>query len=875
MAEFNPFLPQPNIPDWTNAPGRLIDGSGLGELFGKLASGTAEYYGKEKERQATNDLYQSADKAADDGRLGTLAEAAGIPVDVARAMDKAKLYRKAFESGKFSEANFYNKMDVWSKEMRVRYPQYRDVIDQQLTRVMGRTPANLEMDSVRQQYEADQQNKSTAAGKDETFRSQNAEYLTPEEHVQWDQAGAGSPIREMLKTKALILKSDRANLEWAWKMAEQGGKADVTTMAPVVSQLVSNIERQVYLGAISKGGGTLLQLRQTIEKMREGGFSFEETAKINAMVQAAKDSIDQAWTAGTTTPGESGKSLADYFASDPTAWNAQKSRIEKMKSDLDGLMSGKAGVFEWNATEQAALTYTNMQKLKDRFGADFVDGLKGIESLVGQDNMALIYQNISQTEGKDPITDYMTGLITGKALKDQNIGSAIEDFSKAVDGSYKSQANLGTRGAVEALIKTAVDTKISLEGRSAALTTILGDKDNKFIRLLRDDPDNTGLSSREKFFKRMTSPEIIQAAKQLGKEKEYTAWVKNTSVALYSGAIEEVNVTNKSSKYIDIVFNPNSMQFEAKLNKSLVKNPQQVTEYLRQRRSNGKGFNSAIPTDIPLEDLDAIKNGMDALQKLNMINGALVEALKAEKPGIKGEDLVKEVLQYMGDLKSSYDKKDPWQTRAFDAVKGYLKDTLSGENIKKSMDQNRKDISGEDFGVVPGGDVNFSVLEGGSATSRVGTTPDTGDDTANQILAFIHGAEGADYNTVFGGGKVDAASMTVQDVLDRTENDGSSAFGAVQVMKKTLAGLVKNGVVTPDQKMDQATQDKIGLALMKKAGYDNWKSGKLSPKQFADKLADIWASLPLQDGKSKYASDGVNKATVSRQQFLAMLAELA
>jgi hypothetical protein len=85
---------------------------------------------------------------------------------------------------------------------------------------------------------------------------------------------------------------------------------------------------------------------------------------------------------------------------------------------------------------------------------------------------------------------------------------------------------------------------------------------------------------------------------------------------------------------------------------------------------------------------------------------------------------------------------------------------------------------------------------------------------------------------------------------------------------------VKNGVVTPDQKMDQATQDAIGLALMKEAGYDDWKAGKMSDSKFADKLAAIWASLPDKSGKSVYASDGVNKARVSRGEVLALLDQL-
>lgn len=877
MAEFNPFLPQPNIPDWTNAPGRLIDGSGLGEIFGKVVQNVSASYKDIKDTKATNDIYDAADSMIENVRTETLSEAAGIPPDVARAMDRATLMRKAFESGKYSEAAFYNKIGTWSKEMRVRYPQYKDVIDQQLGRVMGRTPANEEMDAVRRQYEAEQTARSKAADEKQKFIEKNPGVLTPEEEVEF-LTSTNPEVTNRLMLKGTLLASDRARYDHELKQLEQNAKAGSLEAAPVVSQLVSNIERQVYLGAIGKGGGTLQALRNEINRMREGGFTPQETEIANNLIQEAIASVDQAWVAGTTTAGENGKALADYFANDPTAWNAQKNKIDQIKADLNGLLTGKAGVFEWNATKQAALTNARMQKLEDALGADFVDGLKGIEALVGTENMNVIYQSIAQTEGKDPITDYMTGLIVGKTVKEGDIGNSISEVLKNVDPAHKAQANKSARGAVEALVKTASDTNLPLEARQKAAVSIYTDTENKFFRTLKDTPDNTGLSSREKAFLRLSSPEQERMMKELGLEKEYTAWVKNTAPALYATVVDEVNATNEGTKYVDIAFNGNTMQLEAKLNTKLVKDPAKLTKWLQQVRSGKNPLMSDVPPDIPLEDLDQLKVGLDAVQKLNMINGALSRALKSENPGMSPEDLGKALQQYMSNMKASYNKKEPWQTRAIEAIGQWAKDTITGktasDNAKRVADDLKNLQQGEDFGVVPEGDMDFNVLEGGSVTSPVGTTPDTGDDTANSVLAFIHGAEGADYNTVFGGGKVDAANMTVADVLARTENAGSSAFGAVQVMKATLQGLVKNGVVTPDQKMDQATQDKIGVALLKEAGYDDWKAGKLSDGAFADKLAGIWASLPVKGGKSKYEADGVNKARVSRADVLALLEDL-
>lgn len=862
MAEFNPQLPQPSIPDWTNAPGRLIDGSGVGDIFGRLAVNVGGVLADENKKRIEKDIYASAEKAAEDGRIGALSEASGIPPDLARSMDKATLYRKAFENGNFSESVFYTKMDVWAKEMKAKYPNYMDAIDGQTQRVMGRTPANMELDSVRSQWAAEQQARSSSVSKDETFLSNHSEFLSEDEVVKYQQGD--DETKQRLRTKAIILKGDKARLESEWNELEKNQKAGALEAGPVLSQTVSNLQREFYLGAIDKGGGTLQKLRQTITQLREGGFTPEETAMAEKLISDAKAGLQQKWVAATTTPGDNGKSLQDYFASDPTAWNAQKAKLDEMAGSLDGLLTGKSGIFEWNATMEAAAVNGRAAKIREQMGAEAYDGFKSIVDLVGQDQANLIYGNLA-TEKGDPIADMMTQTVFGTAVQKADLGTAVEDIAKNVDPSLRSAFNEGTRAGVEAIVKTAVDAKLPIEARAKALEAVFGDSENRFLRSLKDTPDNTGLSSREKAFKRLTSIEVAQAAKAVGKEKDYADWVKRSAVALYSGNVEQVNATNVNSKAIDISFNPNTMQFEAKFNTAVVKNPQQVAEYLRARKTgNGHAAWNAMPKDIPLEDLDAIKAGLDSVQKLNMINQALVEAIKLEKPGAKAEDIANELLSSMGDLKASYAKTDGWLDRAMKSLQGA--DWLG----TKAQEKWNNKQTGEDFGVVPEGDANFSMIEDSRSA--------LGDQDAASILAFVSHAEGADYNTLFGGKKADIEGMTVAEVqtLQRAhgKSTGSSATGAYQVMRKTLSDLIDQGVVDPDEPFSEDVQNRIGMALLQRRGYEDWKAGKISTDQFASRLALEWASLPAANGKSAY--DGVmgNKATQSRSDLVTMLESL-
>jgi len=119
--------------------------------------------------------------------------------------------------------------------------------------------------------------------------------------------------------------------------------------------------------------------------------------------------------------------------------------------------------------------------------------------------------------------------------------------------------------------------------------------------------------------------------------------------------------------------------------------------------------------------------------------------------------------------------------------------------------------------------------------------------------------------------------MTVGEVLDkgaqpnddakkRMENGLIFAAGRYQIIPKTLEALVKQGVVSKDDKFDETTQDKLGMALIKGTGALKLAAaGNYEEAQNA--LAKTWASIPLatdignkKAGQSYYQKPGQNTA---------------
>lgn len=154
---------------------------------------------------------------------------------------------------------------------------------------------------------------------------------------------------------------------------------------------------------------------------------------------------------------------------------------------------------------------------------------------------------------------------------------------------------------------------------------------------------------------------------------------------------------------------------------------------------------------------------------------------------------------------------------------------------------------------------------------------------AAMLLDFIGNKEAPKgYDTVYAN-RMDRmpkplTSMTMKEILNqgkwRTNTFGSSACGRYQFMDATLRDLATEldlratDVFTPDY------QDRLGLHLLRRRGYDKWIKGTLSDGEFMLNLAKEWASFPVPytvkggsrtvtRGQSFYAGDGLNKSLVT------------
>lgn len=147
------------------------------------------------------------------------------------------------------------------------------------------------------------------------------------------------------------------------------------------------------------------------------------------------------------------------------------------------------------------------------------------------------------------------------------------------------------------------------------------------------------------------------------------------------------------------------------------------------------------------------------------------------------------------------------------------------------------------------------------------------------LLDFIGKYESkGDYNKLVGGrSDPTLTTKTVGEVLQMQGQmlrggHESTAVGKYQIVRKTLQGLVKSGVVSLTDRFDKNTQDRLGTALLKRRGLDSYLSGKMDADTFADNLSKEWAALPFRTSRSFYAGVGSNRSGVARSSFMQVLA---
>ena len=207
------------------------------------------------------------------------------------------------------------------------------------------------------------------------------------------------------------------------------------------------------------------------------------------------------------------------------------------------------------------------------------------------------------------------------------------------------------------------------------------------------------------------------------------------------------------------------------------------------------------------------------------------------------------------------DYKSVWETR--------LKDRFFPENGLEEKGEVGPDEGLDDFNepdTPPAKKEEAQeTLEGGKSADKPKEQISSLEPQADVIFASVAQAEGTKqtedpysttlgYGAFIGGGERDLTKLTMSEIdalqteiLNNPKNTtGGSPVGKYQVVQRTLRDAKKALGIKDSDLFTKEVQDKIGMWLLNRRGYEDWKAGKISDAQFKKNMQNEWHALKVR-----------------------------
>jgi len=716
MAEFNPFLPEPNIPDWTNAPGRLIDQSGFGEIFANVAKDVGGYAGDYVDKKHSDDIDSSVRKEWDAARLKEDADKAGLPVDAAKGIDRIKLIHMATAKGGISHTAATAQMEVEVKRLSAKYPGRIDQIQQAYAKATGNTAANALYSEVEAEYARETRAEKDAKDDVEKKWEDLGPFMDGQETYRTDDA----PTRAKKEIQAMERRGVKesntiANSQLALKKANRD---DITGEAAPAFVKTLDLE----LGTVFRGNQSDL-IDAVKAANSDGRITPEEKGQLSQMGEDAILAIDQTFDRIRTTPfGPSGQQTTwnEVFANDMKVVEDQAKRLEEYKAQIKGFANNSSG------TGFLEVTVKNME-FQDQFA-------KSEFAKTGPGQVAVKLRAISESFGKagekfletavdkafnspDKAGNTMAKEIANQLKMDslvpgQTLAGTVDGSKDKPSPSEKRGYNIGLRTTVEDHLTNVKDPSADEKLWEQSAAWLFAPENETFFADLSPVENAQGVSQQELAFQTFTDPKVEAAFKARGKGQQYAEAVTRWSGAVWGSLPEDIRGAsgfisgsgNIGTETASVSFNADTMQTDFRIDPSKVKDISSIREFVR----TGKGLDKATRANgLSMDEVVNIRDLAKNAQRINLIMKAQAGALRAQ--GMSDDKILQILQMNLGDLNPG--KGSTFLSNLIPMIGQYTKDVVSGKVAKENKAEKDKIRYGSDLGTNPDGTgTKLSVL---------------------------------------------------------------------------------------------------------------------------------------------------------------------
>jgi muramidase (phage lysozyme) len=839
---------------------------------------------------------------------------------VERNTESLSRLKTALEQGKISQMYYAQRSEALVRNLRAQYPGYREFIDDKVSKITGMKPANAIIREITGRIEASKSSAAAEAEKDRTFIRNNLEELPPDKRTEAIAGGWNDPTKRAEYMKYIAdrkgyasdLQLEKSRLD----LKEKQGKAEKGD----VEGYINNFSYRMVTKQLSKA---FEELGPILSSMKEGQIiNPQDVLKIKTAVEALRREANTKFDEElASTYGDGKKNFLQTLG--PEDIKKYRDMMDKRFGDvLDLVEKGDLSALKANKTMLDMMINSDTRKLFEL--SPHLRSMSALKEALGPEGFKwILTQGDRYVSNVKAITQAFEMHLKATTMSPgKNLGETIKTLREQGNllGVPEAETKVAATNLLKSAAKELANPQSSPETLQKFATQIFGSGDSSKAWVENFVPEE-----RQALFKMFTSPDILKNLSKI----QGTEAAKHVQLFIERGA--RANLQTSADSIVDKVTEPGgavSIEIDPKTGRI---RPVQTRKLTEQERALGGRFGSnpgsAITpsfqkeVDKMNENIDILKRqytmmGLDPMQEIQ----AFLQAVGINETNPRRANVWQMMLNRLTDREGNTQVDEttgnPVQKQNLNPeiqpqrfgtgttppniqmtnMFGNEEGPVSVQQIDSYVEKRAKEI-GQSLGITRDDflDTNkaFSLTPNAKFDSSeeeyVSLKSDTSTDYTNltastpekRLLNLVASAESGKngYNKIFGGKTLNLTSMTVGDVLTLQRNmvnngSPSSALGRYQFINKTLKGLISDLGIPLNATFNEELQDKLGVALMKRRGWDKFKSGKMSEDQFLNNLAKEWAGLPNTSGRSHYAGDGLNRATVSLDKVRQALKKL-
>ena len=533
-------------------------------------------------KDITDSLYAGIDPIRDSQGVSTVLEGNNpqglfpsqtLPSTVQSGLNDAQRLKSAFDAGKISDTTYWARTEAVVRQLRARYPGYREQIDSAAAGITGSIPANALRRSILSDLEQAQNASNATANRQQAFIYQNLEFMSPETRAKvlsnkpYDfnqvalEVGEKQAYQKEIEVKRAEIgyAKDSNNLN-----SENAQEGYIREANGVADQVISNF--QSVLKANNIDVATLVTT----------GASPEQDAAVRGMFAQARVAIvDQLNGIANSPLTPDSPNTWSTVINDPTkVKNIQQQAIARIDSLEAAYFNKDYGALNAHANYATASKKADTARLlRDN---DAVRRLNVASELLGPDGLSLISSSTNILSDATKAVANMT--FVNMVTTDTDLTTELNQAKangvtdpKALNGIINSSIN----------VLTSNTTDIRAKGMVAS--NLFGPKSIGSL-------DKFNPSERMAIFTRLASPDVTAAMNKIKGSypmawEAYSNWALNSFGALFKQETSDLQNTIVYDKGVNVTFDAKNLRFQASLTPE-ARREQQQTGTVRDPNNN-------------------------------------------------------------------------------------------------------------------------------------------------------------------------------------------------------------------------------------------------------------------------------------------------